>query len=158
MSIWDNEWVKFAGMSSQDDLMIKTIIRVVSWSSKESLSEYCVAVETNVGKFLKYLEIGVAVTNHAIFNKVLNFREHQVYLHLFFFVEVTCLKVVNIKKIIIWHNLPQDWYYVKVNIFTWWNECMNSPAKVQFLLPLKIAESTIANFGLRLQSRDKNIK
>ena len=88
-------------MSSQDDLMIKTIIPVVSWSSKESLSEYCVAVETNVGKFLKYLEIGVAVTNHAIFNKVLNFREHQVYLHLFFFVEVTCLKVVNIKKIII---------------------------------------------------------
>ena len=78
-------------MSSQDDLMIKTIIRVVSWSSKESLSEYCVAVETNVGRFLKYLDIGVAVTNHAIFNKVLNFREHQVYLHLFFLLKSLAL-------------------------------------------------------------------
>ena len=78
-------------MSSQDDLMIKTIIPVVSWSSKESLSEYCVAVETNVGKFLKYLEIGVAVTNHATFNKVLNFREHQVYLHLLFLLKSLAL-------------------------------------------------------------------
>lgn len=82
--------MKFTGMSIQDDL-IKMIIPVVSWSSNESLSEYCVAVETNVGKFLKYLEIGVAVTNHAIFNKVLNFREHQVYLHLLFLLKSLAL-------------------------------------------------------------------
>ena len=71
-------------MSSQDDLMIKMIIPVLSWPRKENFSEYCVAVESNVREFLKYLEIGVAVTNHAIFHKMLNFREHQIYLRLLF--------------------------------------------------------------------------
>ena len=41
---------------------------------------------------------------------------------------------------------------------------MNSPAQVQFLIPLTIAKSTLLtkfhkkDFELHLQSRDKNIK